>query len=50
MMKRKIKQIICGIALIVVGWCSVPIEGDATYALFATALGAVLIFSNERII
>lgn len=45
---RMNKQKWQGIGMIVVGWLTVPIDMDITFAAFATLMGLGLIFTKEE--
>lgn len=46
---NKIKQILAGIVLIVIGILSTTIDNDATAAVFLIPIGIYAIFSKEEV-
>ena len=48
--KRKLKQKLYGLLMIIIGWLSVPIESDATFAILTTIIGMSLILTKRIVI
>ena len=46
---NKIKQILSGLALVVIGILSMKIDNDATAAVFLIPIGTYAIFSKEEV-
>ena len=46
---NKIKQILAGLALVVIGILSMKIDNDATAAVFLIPIGTYAIFSKEEV-
>lgn len=42
-----IKQKLFGLGFMILGWCTAPIAGDATFAVFATMIGLSAILSKD---